>query len=77
MYSILNENDLSKVFSEADHIITINQKLYDTIDYIKQSRIEAENRAKEIEEEKGNHEKLLDMKEDQKNALLSYQETLS
>lgn len=71
LYSILNENDLSKVFSEADHIITINQKLYDTIDDIKQSRIEAENRAKEIEEEKGNHEKLLDMKEDQKNALLS------
>lgn len=71
LYSILNEDDLSKVFSEADHIITINQKLYDTIEDIKQSKIDVENRAKEIEEEKDKHEKLLGMKEDQRSALLS------
>ncbi len=71
LYSMLNEDDLSKAFSEADHIITINQKLYDTIGDIKQSRVDAEKQAEEIEKEKDDHEKLLDMKEDQKYALLS------
>jgi len=71
LFSLLNEDDLSKVFSESDHIITINQKIYDTIEDIKQSKIEAENKAKEIEEKKNDHEKLLDMKEGQQSALLS------
>ncbi|MFH0969527.1 MAG: lytic murein transglycosylase [Patescibacteria group bacterium] len=71
LYSMLNEDDLSKVFSEADHIITLNQKVYDAIEDIKQSKIEIENKAKSIEETKQDHEKLLDLKQDQKQDLLT------
>lgn len=71
LYSILNENDLSRIFSEADHIITLNQKVYDTVEDIKKSKEEVQTQAKEIEENKEDHEKLLDMKEDQRTALLS------
>ncbi|MDO8529254.1 MAG: lytic murein transglycosylase [bacterium] len=70
MYSILNEDDLFKLFSEADQILNLNQKFYDTIEEIKQSRAEVEKQTKNIEEAKQNHEKLLDMKQDQKQDLL-------
>jgi membrane-bound lytic murein transglycosylase B len=71
LYSMLNENDLSKIFSEADHIITLNQKVYDTVEDIKKSKEDVQAQAKEIEEDRLDHEKLLDMKEDQKSILLS------
>lgn len=71
IYSMLDKDDLSKIFSEADHILNLNQKFYDTIEEIKQAKAEVEKQTKNIEEAKEDHEKLLDMKQDQKQDLLA------
>lgn len=70
IYSMLNEEDLSKAFSEADHILTLNQKVYDTINDINQSKEDVEKQKQAIEAARQDHEKLLDMKQDQKQDLL-------
>lgn len=70
VYSVLDESDLSKFFSENDHLTTLNQKVYNLIEEIKQSKEEIEKKTKEIEETKEDHEKLLDLKQDQQQDLL-------
>lgn len=71
VYSILGEENLSDVFYGADNIINLNQKLFDIIGEIKQSRSEIEENKKNIEDRKDEHEKLLDVRVDQQKALIS------
>lgn len=71
IYTMLNERDLFLVFSEADHIVTLNHKVFEAIEDIKNSKVEIEKQKENIESSKENHEKLLDLKQDQKKDLLS------
>jgi len=71
IYSMLGKDDLSEIFKEADSIINLNQKLFDIIEEIKQSKAEIEENKQEIEEKKDEHEKLLDAKVDQQKELIS------
>jgi len=71
IYAMLNENDLSKAFSKADHIITLNQKVYDALNDIQQSKSDVEKQAQDIENTRQDHEKLLDLKQDQQQDLLA------
>lgn len=71
LFSILNEDSLAKAFSEADSLIIINQRVYDTIEDINKSKIEIENKSKEIEAMKQDQEKILDIKENIQQNLLA------
>ena len=55
IYSMLNEEDLSKAFSEADRILTLNQRVYDTINDINQSKEDVETQKQAIETARQEH----------------------
>lgn len=68
---VLKEEDFIKAWGNIDNILTLDQKIVDLINDIKESKVAIESDKKEVLETKEDHEKLLDLKENQQKALLT------
>jgi peptidoglycan hydrolase CwlO-like protein len=66
----LSAQDSSQVFSNSDHLKSLEEKILDMVDEMRNTRVSIENNKSKLEETKEEHEKLLDLKQNQQEDLL-------
>lgn len=69
--SVLKDNNFMQFLGYEDHIASVERKIVEVIDDIKISKSRIENEKNKLEETRGDHEKLLNIKQDQQQELVS------